>query len=229
MSAARKAGYTPLSTKPDAGPAVTVKHDRTVKLVRAMKVEVVLVDLGGGRREFRRKDDVAATPGTPPAKRGAGAGHHREPGSDKHQPRQQDLFLTCGDPAGTLPCSCPFDRAHENRHGGRFVAAAVDGPGAPGTGGSRPRSDSVARRYPAAVLDGAGQSIDAQMDAQCEREMWLAKLGVKGYGRVDDGSSGYRAADLLFSGRDKDQVRTMLRWNGMSNTLGPINGRGKNI
>jgi len=227
---------------------VSLRRARVVSQVKLMRTRMVQVTVRvagpDGRmvaqKVFVRADDLLPTPGPTPAKRGKDAEgnsvHHRAPGSDGHQPRQQDLFLTCGEPAGTLPTTCPFDRAHGNKDGRFYVAAAVRAPtfegrgGAPGTGGYRARSDSMARRYPPCLLNSAGQSIDAQMDAQCERETLLAKWGVAGYGRVDDESSGYRAADRLFAGRAPEQIRTILRWNGLSGTLGPIDGgKGKNV
>lgn len=250
-AAARK----PVGTRVvETAPGVTVRHSRLVQVVKAMRVVVVKVAVGGGEVVELAGDDVLPTPAAPKesgagkAKSGKAAlpiaepmdsgtlrgKHYRTPGSDNHVPRQQDVFLTCGDPEGTLPCRCPFDRAHSAKPGTHFESSVIASPGRRGSGGRRPRADSTARRYPAAMLNHRGYSDDAAADDLYERQMLLASWGVDGYGvaqRDDDGRTGFRVYEHYFGkARGKGDPRTeldgkldaMIRRDGLSRSMRPI-------
>jgi len=242
-----QAARKPVRVVETAG-GVTIKHARIVAAVRAagvdgdslstreileraekLKPKVVKPPTGPLRPEFpalvsglhkhkqstlTRVEDSA----TSPAGSGRGGGAHREPGSDNHVPRQQDVFLTCGDPAETLPCRCAYDRAHSFKSGAHFTPAAVMTPGMAGSGGRgvRARSDSVARRYPASLLNTRGYSIDAQEDDLHERQQRLA--GIMGFaapGADDDARRGVAVYDRFFGGREAQSVRADLRFFGL--------------
>ena len=185
-----------------AVPKATVKHPRLNAVLRGMG----------------RGADTEPTPGST-----ANPPHtsHRTPGSDGLQPRNQEVFLTWGNPAGTLPTACPFDRAH----------------GEPKTRADKlPRGMSLARRYPKALLNGHGYSIDAVEDALHDRQRLLAKWGIAGYGGprdadgIDDGSvrahsaSGTVALAQFFAGQRKGMVRVVAGYKGFSQYLSHLKG-----